>query len=104
MWRYIAKINVYEKEIGKSQLQQRIFKQMYRRAVSSGVAARQLRLGFVVARSANIRNVKTIHSTPTPTHYNSHISPAFDLDFDFDSSLFPYAPLRVRKYFQIKVR
>ena len=57
---------------------------MYRRAVSSGVAARQLRLGFVVARSANIRNVKTIHSTPTPTHYNSHISPAFDLDFDLD--------------------
>jgi hypothetical protein len=61
VWRYIAKIDVYEKEIGKSQLQQRIFKQMYRRAVSSGVAARQLRLGFVVARSAKNRNVN--HST-----------------------------------------
>ena len=59
MWRYIAKIKVYEKEIGKSQLQQLIFKQMYRRAVSSGAAARQLRLGFVVARSAQIGMSKT---------------------------------------------
>ena len=71
MWRYIAKINVYEKEIGKSQLQQLIFKQMYRRAVSSGVAARLLLLGFVVARSAQIGMSTT---------------PLYDFNFDLQLS------------------
>jgi hypothetical protein len=69
VWRYIAKINVYEKEIGKSQLQQLIFKHMYRRAVSSGVAARQLRLGFVVARSAKL-GMSKLHSTTSTITYN----------------------------------